>query len=151
MFAILVGVDKKNENTNFRFEQINEMKRVLDQLGFFTFEPLINENATKKNIDSKINQLKIKLRGETQEEEHSNYESLVIIFLSGNSIEKEENFNLFCPYDFDENNIFSTSIDILKLRDQLSNFNCKHTLFILDCPFSSNIFSDLCLSTLVFF
>ena len=146
--AIFIGINQyeKMQHLSGSVNDAIEMKKVFDSLGFESLDPLLNKNATKRGIEEYFEELRKKLLGKDENEIEENKDSLVVIFMSGHGGENKKGnqpYYYFCPHDFDQQNFFPTSIDLLGLTNKIRAFNCKHVLFILDCCFSGGIFSKL--------
>jgi len=95
----------------------------------FAVRILCNEDATKENILRELDNLRNDLDSE----------SLLVIYFAGHGHEeKQDQLNSYhlCPYDFNPNKLTQTSINLLNLRNELSSFQSKHILLLLDCCFS---------------
>ena len=132
--AILIGVGKylRTKGIESPANDVKAMDVLLSGMGF-QVTSLVDEAATKSEIEKVF--------------QNFGDDGLLVVFFSGHSLEMDTQGNSkkrfkICPFNFDHNFSAETSVDILELAHQLSESNVRHTLFLLNCCFSSSIFDN---------
>lgn len=89
--AFFIGINnyKKLFNLHGAENDVHEMHKLFELIGFEVNPPLLNEKATKINIDRLFDNLRNNLEGTNAQEKAINKESLIIIYFAGHGTKKK--------------------------------------------------------------